>query len=89
MSEVPVAPTPEAITARMYVASTSKAAHGDGVHLQVAYSNGANKEWAASTPTGKVELTLARGNGASRFFNEALEAGDDIEITFRRVPRGA
>lgn len=83
----PVSDVAESVTARMYVNMHTKSSHQDGVKLTVAYANGANKEWAASTPTGSVDLSLAKGNGASRFFEAALEAGDDIEITFRRVPR--
>lgn len=85
----PVTPPAEQVTARMYVNEHTKRAHGDAVKLNVAYQNGHNAAWAASTPSGSVDLSLAKGNGASRFFEEALEAGDDIEIIFRRIPREA
>jgi hypothetical protein len=83
----PNTPPAEAVTARMYVATHAKHPSLDAVKLQVAYGNGRNADWASSTPTGSVDLSLAKGNGASRFFEAALEAGDDIEITFRRIPR--
>lgn len=77
----------EAVTARMFVSQHSKNPSTDSVRLQPAYGNGANAAWAAATPTGEVTLGLARGNAASAMFEAALEAGDDIEITFRRIPR--
>lgn len=83
----PNTPPAAGVTARMYVVEHAKGASLDRVQLSVAYQGGHNAEWASSTPTGEVKLSLAKGNGASRFFEEALEAGDDIEIVFRRVPR--
>lgn len=83
----PTNPPAEAVTARMYVSTHAKQPSLDSVELNVAYQNGHNAEWASSTPSGTVKLSLAKGNGASRFFEAALEAGDDIEITFRRLPR--
>lgn len=85
--QMDAADIPTAVTARMYVNLFTKSTYQDGVKLTVAYQNGHNKEWAAATPTGSIDLGLGKANGASRFFEAAMEAGDDLEIVFRRVPR--
>ncbi len=56
------------------------------VKLRPAYANGANKEWAAATPSGEMWMTV---NNPVAFaeFEAAMDAGDDIHIVFERAPR--
>jgi len=79
-----------AITARFFVAEITKMANFGGkqgkVTLKPAYANGANKDWAAATPSGETWMYV-NDPGAFAEFEAAMEAGDDLHITIERHPR--
>jgi hypothetical protein len=75
------------ITARFYVASIE---YGPGTNatgkvvLQPAYASGANADWAAATPSGRIEL-FVNAEGAMGGFDEWRLGRDDIHVTLERV----
>lgn len=83
MSDIQFSP----ITARFYVAEVGKLPGGAAnVRLQPAYANGANHEWSAATPSGKIELYVSNVDAVAEF-EKALSLPMDqcLEITFAQV----
>lgn len=82
------------ISARFFVSEISRQPSGVGtgkqgvVKLRPAYANGANKEWAAATPSGEIWMTVNNPEAFAEF-EAAMDAGDDLHITFERHPRAA
>lgn len=75
------------ITARFYVAEVAKFPGGSArVVLQPAYAQGTNADWAAATPSGKIELNVSNP-AAVEFYEAALALPRDecIEVAFRVV----
>jgi hypothetical protein len=79
------------ITARFYVAEmTNRRAPAGSANATIvltpAYANGANKEWATATPSGKIELQVSNPLAVEQF-TEWMNAGQDLHLTFE--PAGA
>jgi hypothetical protein len=75
------------VTARFYVASIERYAGSNGsgkVVLQPAYANGANKEWATATPSGRMEL-FVNAPGALEVFDEWRVGSTNLHITMEPV----
>lgn len=74
------------ITARFHVAEVTRFAYNPNnrvIKLRVSTKGEQNKAWAASTPTGEINMTV--GNPiASQWFEDRL--GQDIALTFDDVP---
>jgi len=47
--------------------------------------NPANETWASATPSGRIELTIGNPEAAA-FFQQAMDEGFDIAITFEKRP---
>ena len=81
-----------AISARFFVSEITRqpgaAVNGRTgvVKLRPAYANGANKEWAVATPSGEMWMTVNNPEAFAEF-EAAMDAGDDLHITFERHPR--
>ena len=74
------------VQARFYVAQITRHAFNIGsaaITLNPVSRGPENKTWAASTPAGKVELTISN-EVAAAWFEERL--GKDIAITFEDRP---
>lgn len=68
------------MTLRFYVNTITE--HAGGQHtvvLQPSYKDGANKEWAKFTPSGRIELNLSQ-EAAIEFYTEALRNHSTIGI---------
>jgi len=79
------------ITARFYVAEITDFGNIDQcrVALQPAYSGNQNKDWAAYTPSGKIELNITSGTAAEAFFRDLLRDKDrNIAVEFSVVDKG-
>lgn len=79
------------ITARFHVAEITSRSVRTGsanatIVLTPAYANGANKEWAAATPSGKIELQVSNPAAVEQF-TEWMKSGQDLHLTFE--PAGA
>ena len=75
------------ITARFYVSSIEFPAGTAGqgkVVLTPAYANGANAEWAAATPSGRIELQVSNPDAVG-LLNQWRLGRDDIHITMQPV----
>lgn len=75
------------INARFYVSEVAKQPGGNAkVTLQPAYANGANREWAQATPSGKIELFVTNPDAVA-FYEAALalNMNECLEISFARV----
>jgi hypothetical protein len=69
-----------AIKARMYVSTIVKnAVPGMRVTLQAVTRGPENKEWAAATPYGQVEMTI-QNEPAAKWFEDRL--GKDVLVSF-------
>lgn len=78
-----------AVSGRFFVAEVTKFAGRDDqgkVVLRPAYAGGANKEWAAATPSGEIWMSVNNPEAFAEF-DAARLASDDIHITFERHPR--
>lgn len=78
------------ITARFHVAEiTSRSVRTGAANATVvllpAYANGANKEWATATPSGRIELQV-NNPAAVEQFTDWMHAGQDLHLTFEPVP---
>lgn len=74
------------VTARMFVQEITRRAHQKGVGIVKlsAVSRGPeNKSWAASTPSGTIELQIAN-EAALAFFDESL--GEEMVIDIHKRP---
>lgn len=78
-----------AITARLFVTSLthsgSKENRSGTVVMGAAYAGGRNQEWASSTPTANLTMTL--NAQALALFEEIQDAGMDVAVTFEGIPR--
>lgn len=75
-----------AVTARFYVYSVERYAGAGNrkIVLQPAYANGANKDWAQATPSGRIELSV-NAEGAAEQFEQWLMEGTNLHITMEPV----
>lgn len=79
------------VTARFYVSKITDYGNTDQclVELAPAYSDGQNKDWAAYTPSGKIELSIGAGLPAAAFFRDLLRDKDrNVAVEFSVVPKG-
>jgi hypothetical protein len=68
------------VTLRFYVAQITEHAGGNWtVVMQPSYKDGANKDWAKFTPSGRIELGLSQ-EAAIEFYQEALRNKSTIGI---------
>lgn len=75
-----------AVAARFYVSEITRRAYNPShvtVKLQPTTQGEGNREWAAATPSGSMELTINNPSAAS-FFGDHL--GKDLAITFEELP---
>lgn len=73
-----------AVEARMYVQTITHHAVGTGqVRLNAVSRGPENKEWAAATPSGSVDMMIG-SPAALEFFTERL--GKDLVVTFQDRP---
>lgn len=79
-----------AISARFFIYEITRTPSASGrvgvVKLRPAYAAGANRQWAAATPSGEMWMTV-NNPAAFEEFEAAMDAGDDLHITFERHPR--
>lgn len=77
------------VTARFYVAETTRNAAGGGkVTLNaVTRKTPDNVEWSKYTPSGRIEMSVYPDLPAFAFFEEAMAAGADLALTFELIPK--
>ncbi len=71
------------VTARFFVAETTRYAYNADatkVILSPATRGEENKQWAAATPSGRIEMTINNGAASDQFVPKA-----EFLITFERV----
>lgn len=77
-----------AVVARMYVESITRQAYDKkqvGIKLRVVSRGEHNKEWAAATPTGSVDLGILNPD-AAQFYIDAFDANREILVGFDLAP---
>lgn len=75
------------LRAKMFLSETGATRYGGKVVLSVVTRGEDNKAWAASTPTGKLELGITGAARVAELFPlEDLEAGQEYFITIEKVP---
>lgn len=82
-----------AVTARFYVreitqmASSGWAAPAPAgtIKLSVCTRGPENKEWATATPSGNIEMYVSN-SPAWEWFQERLQKGEDVSVTFDVAP---
>lgn len=75
-----------AVQARFYVSGYERNAYDPNVttvKLQAVSRGAHNKNWAAATPNGQIQMTI-RNEGAAAFFVDRL--GKEIAIEFTEAP---
>lgn len=76
------------VTARFYVDEVKKKAFDPkqaALVLKPAYNNGSgNEAWAKATPSGRIELQISNPDAVA-FFNDAMDGGQDLHLTFELV----
>lgn len=76
------------VHARFYVSALTRHPFGGWARGKVTLSpclrGEENKTWATATPSGSIEMTL-NDPGAWAFFENTLDTGADIAITFEAV----
>jgi hypothetical protein len=78
------------ISARFFLQQITEHGNVDQitVALSPAYSSGQNKDWAAATPSGRIELAIAGDRLAAEFFRSLLRDKDhNIGVEFFIVDR--
>lgn len=73
------------VTLRFHVQSVTE--HDGGNHsviLTPSYKDGANKEWAKYTPSGRIELSLSQ-DAAVEFYTNAMRGHKTVGITMEVV----
>ncbi len=74
------------VTLRFHVQTVAEHAGGNHtVTLVPSYKDGANKDWAKYTPSGKIELSLSQ-EAAVEFYTDALRNKSTVGITMEVVP---
>jgi hypothetical protein len=73
------------VTLRFHVQSVTEFAGGNKqVTLTPSYKDGANKDWAKYTPSGKIELNLSQ-DAAIDFYEYAMRNSQTVGITMEIV----
>jgi hypothetical protein len=77
-----------AITVRFYVSEVTQRGKGMAgnatIVMQPAYANGANKDWAVATPSGRIELQVNNPDAVA-LLDQWRADGVDLEGTFKPV----
>jgi hypothetical protein len=77
---------PESVVARFYVSGYERNAYDTSatiVKMQAVTRGEHNKNWAAYTPSGSVQMTIKNAAAASWFVDQL---GQEVEVTFALAP---
>lgn len=76
------------ITLRFYVRSIRRQAGDENhyVELAPAYADGANKDWAKYTPSGKIELVVNSEGGKALLTEWLNEGGKPVDLHITMAP---
>jgi len=83
---MPETASPSAVEARFYISGLERNSYNPDatiVKMQVVTRGAHNKNWAAATPAGQVQMTVANPSAAS-WFTERL--GQELSVTFAPAP---
>jgi hypothetical protein len=72
------------VRAKFYVSAIKRYTYGDQISVEmqaVTRKDEDNKQWAAATPVGQINLSI-NNRDAWPFFLEAFEKGQDIYLDF-------
>ncbi len=79
------------VTARFYVAEMTRRAYNPAhaaITLKPAYRGEENKAWSEATPAGEITLQVSNPAAVEQF-DEWMQAGQDLHLTFTAVDRAA
>lgn len=77
-----------AVKARFYVHTITKS-NTDYVQLilmPVTRKTGDNVDWSKYTPSGRLEMNVSKETGAAKWFEDKMDAGEDVGISFHDLP---
>jgi hypothetical protein len=77
---------PRQVEARFYISGYTRSAYDPGattVKMSVVSRGEHNKNWAAATPSGQIEMTVKNESAAAWFVNRL---GAEVAVTFAEVP---
>lgn len=76
------------VTLRFHVQSLTENAGGSHSAVLVpSYKDGANKEWAKYTPSGRIDINLSQ-DAAVEFYRDAMRGSKTVGITMEIVDDG-
>lgn len=77
--------TARAVRAKFFVQSISRTTYGGQVKLQAVTRGQDNKEWAAATPSGSIDMTILNEVALAVFTDPGLEFYVDFTLAEKGV----
>lgn len=72
------------VRAKFYVTEIAQTTNGGRVRLQAVCRGEDNKEWAAYTPSGQIDMTILNDVALAQF----IEPGREFYVDFTEAPKG-